>query len=122
MIQNQNAAGQNHGKNNGNLCNTGTADNADADGPEQEHQIHGVFDSGAEPDNGKRTHHTQGNHDTGLHGENQRRGDRRDTCQRNVEVLGVEGLSGDKPVNQEDIQRQYAGYGHSGQNCLCGKL
>ena len=107
-VQNQDTKGHHHGQNDRHLSKSCAADNAHADRPEQEHQIHRLLDSGTEADDGQRAHHAQRQHHAGLHGENQRRRDHGDTSQRDVEILGIERLPGHDPVDEKYVQRQQA--------------
>ena len=64
-------------RNHGDHGKAGAADDAHADRPEQEHQIHRILDGRAESHNRQRADHAERNHDVGLDREDDGRGNDR---------------------------------------------
>ena len=94
------------------------ADNAHADRPEEERQIHRILDGSSEAHDGERAHHTQRHDDIRLNGEDNCGGDHRDNDERNVEALVVEGVAVYDLVDKVDVDGDKHGTAYAHQHGL----
>ena len=106
QFHNQQSHGDHRGHDEGHHMNGRIADDADGNGPEQEHQIHGRFHRRTETDDGQRTHHTQRHHDVELDGQHHGADDDGQHGDRHIEILIVEGLSGHILIQEEQVSAQ----------------
>ena len=108
-MKKQHDYGNQNGGFHGNLKQTGTADDAHRNRPEQKRQIHGVFYRSPETDDGQRTHHAKRDYNAGLNGDDDGGGDHGNHRQGNGEGLGIEGFPADGTVDHENVRADQGG-------------
>ena len=84
----------------------GSQHNAHSDGPEEEGDVHGFLNGGAEPDDGQGAHHTQGEHHVAGHRQDQQGGDQRQGDEGYPEAGGVHHAAVALLIDQKDEQAQ----------------
>ncbi len=107
---------QDNAGNDGDQGETCAADDADTDGPEEEDQIHGIFDGGAEADDTQGTDHTEADHDIALDGQDDGGGNDRQLHKGEAEAPVIEGILVHHPVHKVDIERDDGGQTDAGEH------
>ena len=94
--------------------------NAHRNRPEQEGDIHGLFDRGAEPDNGQSAHHAQRQHDVAHHRHNQQGGNKRQSNQCYTEAGRIHHAAVALFIDEKDKQSQQKGQYHGNHHVQYG--